>query len=83
MLFMTLDNEYLLHMNIIFIFLIFFQPVLFRTKTQVYRPGQQHPKVFVYRIVVEGPEEEECLDGYLVRRNTDKETIGMAVSSAN
>ena len=48
---------------------------------RVYRPGQTHPNVFLYRIEVQGPEGEECLDGMLIRRNTDKETQSMAINS--
>ncbi|KAL7551244.1 LOW QUALITY PROTEIN: hypothetical protein ACHAWF_014435, partial [Thalassiosira exigua] len=48
---------------------------------RVFRPGQQKSKVYVYRIEVEGPDGEECLDTHLIRRNTDKETIQMAVNA--
>ncbi|MGK3745240.1 MAG: hypothetical protein ACI8RD_002831 [Bacillariaceae sp.] len=48
---------------------------------RVYRPGQPQPFVFVYRIEVKGPANEECFDGQLIRRNTDKETIDMAINS--
>jgi len=48
---------------------------------RVYRAGQTHPKVFVYRIEVQGPNKEECFDGQLIRRNTDKETLAMAINS--
>lgn len=48
---------------------------------RVFRPGQPSPQVNVYRIEVQGPEGEECLDGHLIRRNTDKETVEMAVNS--
>ena len=42
---------------------------------RVFRPGQLHPEVNIYRLEIEGPEGEECLDGYLIRRNTDKSTL--------
>mmetsp|Transcript_11332 Transcript_11332/g.18750 ORF Transcript_11332/g.18750 Transcript_11332/m.18750 type:complete len:501 (+) Transcript_11332:3935-5437(+) len=48
---------------------------------RVFRPGQAKSKVNFYRIHVEGPNGEECLDGKLIRRNTDKETIEMAVNA--
>lgn len=48
---------------------------------RVYRAGQTHPLVFVYRIEMKGPAGEECFDGQLIRRNTDKETIAMAINS--
>jgi hypothetical protein len=47
----------------------------------VFRPGQPQSKVNVYRIHVQGPAGEEALDGQLIRRNTDKETIEMAVNA--
>jgi len=49
---------------------------------RVYRPGQQHPKVTVHRIEIQSPDGEECLDGYLIRRNVDVENRRMAVNSA-
>ena len=48
---------------------------------RVFRPGQPQPKVHVYRIEVEGPDGEECLDTILIRRNTDEETLQMAVNA--
>jgi hypothetical protein len=48
---------------------------------RVYRPGQTHNEVNVYRIEVQGPCGEECLDGQLIRRNTDDETVAMAVNA--
>jgi hypothetical protein len=50
---------------------------------RVYRPGQQHPTVNIFRIEVRGPSNEECLDGQLIRRNSDEETIAMAVNSSD
>lgn len=50
---------------------------------RVYRPGQTKQEVNVYRIEVRGPTDEECLDGQLIRRNTDEETIAMAVNAAD
>ena len=50
---------------------------------RVYRPGQQHPIVNVFRIEVQGPNKEECLDRQLIRRNTDKETLAMAVNASD
>jgi superfamily II DNA or RNA helicase len=48
---------------------------------RVMRPGQTQPQVYVYRIEVKGPDGEECLDGQLIRRNTDAETISEAVNA--
>jgi hypothetical protein len=48
---------------------------------RVFRPGQAHPEVNVYRIEVCGPDGEECLDGQLIRRNTSPENIQMAINS--
>ncbi len=48
---------------------------------RVFRPGQAKSKVYVYRIEVEGPEGQECLDTHLIRRNTDEETIQQAVNA--
>ncbi|KAL7528098.1 hypothetical protein ACHAXR_002266 [Thalassiosira sp. AJA248-18] len=48
---------------------------------RVFRPGQPKSKVHVYRIEVVGPDGEECLDGHLIRRNTDEDTIQMAVNA--
>lgn len=48
---------------------------------RVFRPGQPKSKVNVYRIEVIGPGGEECLDTHLIRRNTDEETIQMAVNA--
>lgn len=42
---------------------------------RVFRPGQLRPEVSVYRIELQGPKGEECLDGYLIRRNTDENTL--------
>ena len=50
---------------------------------RVFRPGQPSPKVNVYRIEVRGPGDEECLDGQLIRRNTDEETIAMTVNAGD
>jgi site-specific DNA-cytosine methylase len=47
---------------------------------RVFRPGQPSPQVNLFRIEVRGPEDEECLDGWLIRRNTDKETIAMTIN---
>jgi hypothetical protein len=48
---------------------------------RVHRPGQTKSQVNVYRLCVNGPNGEECLDGQLIRRNTDTETIEMATNS--
>mmetsp|Transcript_36589 Transcript_36589/g.88683 ORF Transcript_36589/g.88683 Transcript_36589/m.88683 type:complete len:2159 (+) Transcript_36589:2-6478(+) len=48
---------------------------------RVFRPGQTHPVVNLYRIEVQSPDGEECLDGQLIRRNTNEETVAMAVNS--
>ena len=50
---------------------------------RVYRPGQTHNVVNVYRIEVRGPNDEECLDGQLIRRNTDEETRAMAMNASD
>jgi len=50
---------------------------------RVYRAGQTHPVVHLYRIQVTGPEDEDCLDGYLIRRNTNKETVAMAINAGD
>jgi hypothetical protein len=47
----------------------------------VFRQGQTSPVVNVYRIEIRGPSGEECLDGQLIRRNTDEQTIAMAVNA--
>ena len=48
---------------------------------RVFRPGQPNPVVNVFRIEVRGPDDVECLDGQLIRRNTDEETIAMTVNA--
>jgi len=48
---------------------------------RVFRAGQTHHEVNVYRIELQGPNGEECLDGQLIRRNTDDETVAMAVNA--
>jgi len=50
---------------------------------RVFRPGQPNPTVNVFRIEVRGPDDEECLDGQLIRRNTDEETIAMTVNAGD
>lgn len=50
---------------------------------RVFRPGQPRPQVNVYRIEVRGPDNEECLDGHLIRRNTDEMTIEKAVNAGD
>lgn len=50
---------------------------------RVFRPGQPNPVVNVFRIEVRGPADEECLDGQLIRRNTDEETIAMTVNAGD
>lgn len=50
---------------------------------RVYRPGQTKKEVNVYRIEVRGPNNEECLDGQIIRRNTDEKTVAMAVNAAD
>ena len=50
---------------------------------RVHRPGQPKTQVNVFRIEVRGPEDEECLDGQLIRRNTDEETVSMATNAAD
>lgn len=49
---------------------------------RVFRPGQLRPTVFVYRIELQGPKGEECLDGYLIRRNTDEQTLAATTNAA-
>lgn len=50
---------------------------------RVHRPGQPKTQVNVFRIEVCGPGDEECLDGQLIRRNTDEETVSMATNAAD
>lgn len=50
---------------------------------RVYRPGQTKRLVNVYRIHLCGPDGQECLDGQLIRRNKDRETIEMATNSGD
>ena len=50
---------------------------------RVYRPGQSKQEVHVYRIEVRGQKGEECLDGHLIRRNNDKDTVAMATNAAD
>lgn len=50
---------------------------------RVFRAGQPNPQVHVWRIEVLGDNGEECLDGQLIRRNTDEDTISMAVSTGD
>jgi hypothetical protein len=49
---------------------------------RVYRPGQLRPEVFVHRLEMRGPDGEECLDGYLIRRNTSKATLAATTNAA-
>jgi hypothetical protein len=42
---------------------------------RVFRPGQSSSKVYVYRLECRGTKDEECLDGCLIRRNTDEQTL--------
>jgi len=50
---------------------------------RVFRPGQPRPQVNVFRVEVIGPHGEECLDGQIIRRNTDKETVDQAVNAGD
>lgn len=50
---------------------------------RVFRAGQKKNKVYVYKIIVNGPNGEETLDGQMLRRNEDKETESMAVNAAD
>lgn len=50
---------------------------------RVYRAGQKKNKVNVYKLVVKGPNGEETLDGQILRRNTNKDTIAMATNAAD
>jgi len=50
---------------------------------RVYRPGQRKKEVHLFRIKVRGPDDEECLDDQLIRRNTDEDTVTMAVNAAD
>lgn len=49
---------------------------------RVYRPGQSSPDVIVHRLEMQGPNEEECLDGYLIRRNTSKAVLDATTNAA-
>ena len=48
---------------------------------RVFRPGQLHKDVHVIRLEVQGPDGEECLDGYLIRRNTDEQTLAATTNA--
>ena len=48
---------------------------------RVYRAGQNNKKVYIYRIEVQGPNGEECLDGQLIRRNTNIKTVEEATNT--
>jgi hypothetical protein len=48
---------------------------------RVFRPGQLRSEVNVFRLEVQGPSGEECLDGYIIRRNTDEETLAATTNS--
>lgn len=50
---------------------------------RVYRAGQKKNKVHLFKIIVEGPNGEELLDGQILRRNTDKDTVAMAVNASD
>ena len=50
---------------------------------RVYRAGQKKNIVNLYKIVINGPNGEETLDGQVFRRNTDKDTMAMAVNAAD
>jgi hypothetical protein len=50
---------------------------------RVHRPGQPKPVVKLYRIHVSGPDGEECLDGQLIRRNTDPENVNKAINAGD
>jgi len=49
---------------------------------RVYRAGQPKMTVHTFKIIAEGPEGEELLDGQILRRNTNEETIAMATNAA-
>ncbi|KAL3937084.1 MAG: hypothetical protein SGARI_002285, partial [Bacillariaceae sp.] len=48
---------------------------------RVYRPGQLRNEVNIFRLEMQGPEGEECLDGHLIRRNTDAQTLCAATNT--
>lgn len=48
---------------------------------RVFRPGQTQKNVFVYRLALEGPMGEKCLDDYLIRRNTDEATLAATTNA--
>ncbi len=50
---------------------------------RVYRAGQKRPEVNLYKIVVEGPDGEEALDGQILRRNNDVDNIAMATNASD
>ena len=50
---------------------------------RVYRAGQKKKKVNIYKIIVNGPNGEEALDGQILRRNEDKDTIAMAINATD
>jgi hypothetical protein len=49
---------------------------------RVFRPGQVRQEVNVYRLEMRGPDGEECLDGHLIRRNTDPNVLAAATNTA-
>ena len=48
---------------------------------RVFRPGQTKQEGDLFRIEVRGPNDEECLDGQLITRNTDEETKSKAINA--
>mgnify|MGYP005855426013 CR=1 FL=1 len=49
---------------------------------RVFRPGQKHKEVNVYRLEVKGSDGEDCLDRMLIRRNTEKDTLAATTNTA-
>lgn len=49
---------------------------------RVYRAGQPKQTVHTFKIIAEGPNGEELLDGQILRRNTNDETVAMATNAA-
>ena len=50
---------------------------------RVFRPGQLRAEVNVFRLEVRGPNDEECLDGYTIRRNTDETTLAATTNAGD
>jgi hypothetical protein len=50
---------------------------------RVFRAGQKRNEVNLYKIILNGPNGEETMDRQILRRNTHKNSIAMAVNAAD